>query len=51
MSYQIYRGTTLGSCLQETLDELIAQQAISPDVAVRALQEFDKSINKVSKKM
>jgi len=45
MSYQLYRSTTLGNCLQETLDELISQQAISPQVAIRVLLEFDKSIN------
>ena len=48
MSYQLYRSTTLGNCLQETLDELISQQAISPQVAIRVLLEFDKSINQVA---
>ena len=48
MSYQLYRGTTLGSYLQETLDELLQQQAITPKVAMKVLQEFDQSINKVA---
>lgn len=45
MSYQLYRNTTLGNCLQETLDELIQTQQITPQLAIRVLLEFDKSIN------
>jgi len=45
MTYQLYRNTTLGNCLQETLDELIQTQQISPQLAIRVLLEFDKSIN------
>lgn len=45
MSYQLYRNTTLGNCLQETLDELIQSQQISPSLAIRVLLEFDKAIN------
>ena len=48
MSYQLYRCTTLGSYLRETLDELLQQRAITPKVAMEVLQEFDKSINKVA---
>jgi len=45
MSYQLYRNTTLGNCLQETLDDLIQLQQISPQVAIRVLLEFDKAIS------
>ena len=45
MSYQLYRNTTLGNSLQESLDELIQTQQITPQLALRVLLEFDKSIN------
>ena len=45
MSYQLYRNTTLGNSLQESLDELIQTQQISPGLALRVLLEFDKAIN------
>ncbi|XP_076047734.1 transcription initiation factor IIA subunit 2-like [Oratosquilla oratoria] len=44
-AYQLYRITTLGNTLQETLDELIQFQQISPNLAVRVLLQFDKVIN------
>lgn len=45
MSYQLYRNTTLGNTLQETLDELIQFQQISPQTALRVLLHFDRAIN------
>ena len=30
MSYELYRNTTLGDTLQDTLDELIGSQQITP---------------------
>ncbi|CAG2102717.1 unnamed protein product [Medioppia subpectinata] len=45
MSYQLYRNTTLGHTLQETLDEFIQSGQISPQLAVKVLIQFDKSIN------
>jgi len=45
MSYQLYRNTTLGNSLQESLDELIQSQQITPQLALKALLEFDKAIN------
>nr|CAB3251282.1 transcription initiation factor IIA subunit 2-like [Phallusia mammillata] len=45
MSYQLYRNTTLGNSLQESLDELIQSQQITPQLALRVLLEFDKAIN------
>ena len=44
-SYQLYRNTTLGNSLQESLDELIQSQQITPPLALRVLLEFDKAIN------
>uniref|UniRef100_H2ZB97 Transcription initiation factor IIA subunit 2 n=1 Tax=Ciona savignyi TaxID=51511 RepID=H2ZB97_CIOSA len=45
MSYQLYRNTSLGNSLQESLDELIQSQQITPQLALRVLLEFDKAIN------
>ncbi|XP_018322898.1 transcription initiation factor IIA subunit 2 [Agrilus planipennis] len=45
MSYQLYRNTTLGHTLQESLDELIQYGQITPQLACKVLLQFDKSIN------
>lgn len=45
MSYQLYRNTTLGHTLQEALDELMQMQMLSPQLALKVLTQFDKSIN------
>jgi hypothetical protein len=37
MAYQLYRNTTLGNSLQESLDELIQSQQITPQLALRVL--------------
>jgi transcription initiation factor TFIIA small subunit len=45
MSYQLYRSTTLGHTLQESLDELIEMGQISPQLALKVLLHFDKAVN------
>ena len=45
MSYQLYRNTTLGNTLQESLDELIQCGQVTPELALKVLQQFDKAIN------
>ncbi len=45
MSYQLYRNTTLGHTLQESLDELIQCSQITPQLALKVLLQFDKAIN------
>lgn len=45
MSYQLYRNTTLGNTLQESLDEFIQMGQISQTLALKVLLQFDKSIN------
>ena len=47
MSYQIYRNSTLGISLQDTLDEMIKKKQITPQIAITILQQYDKAINKV----
>jgi transcription initiation factor TFIIA small subunit len=45
MSYQVYRNTTLGTTLQDSLDELMQQQQISPQLKSKVLEEYDRAIN------
>nr|CAG4645973.1 EOG090X0L7F [Lynceus sp. MCZ IZ 141354] len=45
MAYQLYRNTTLGNTLQESLDELIQYGQITPQLALKVLLQFDRSIN------
>ena len=44
-SYHMYRNTTLGNTLQETLEEYIQHGQISEALAAKILVQFDKSIN------
>ncbi|KAK4705008.1 transcription initiation factor TFIIA small subunit, partial [Phenoliferia sp. Uapishka_3] len=41
--YQIYRGSSLGKALFESLDELIQSGHINPQLAVKVLTQFDKT--------
>ncbi|XP_054161961.1 transcription initiation factor IIA subunit 2-like [Oppia nitens] len=45
MNYQLYRNTTLGHTLQETLDDFIQSGQISPQLAIKVMLQFDRSIN------
>jgi len=45
MAYQLYRNTTLGHTLQESLDELLAYSQVTPSLAQKILVQFDRSIN------
>ncbi|CAF0898100.1 unnamed protein product [Adineta steineri] len=44
-TYQLYRNTTLGVTLQDTLDEMISQGQLTELAASKVLSEFDRSIN------
>ncbi|CAF5102199.1 unnamed protein product [Rotaria sp. Silwood1] len=44
-NYQLYRKTTLGDTLQDTLKEMISQGALTDQAARKVLSEFDRSIN------
>ncbi|XGW14514.1 hypothetical protein V3C99_000655 [Haemonchus contortus] len=46
MSYMMYRETTLGKALTETLDQFIEENLISRSLAAKTLAIFDKNINK-----
>ena len=41
----VYRNTTLGVSLQDTLDEMIAAGQMSPELALKILLKFDKEMN------
>ncbi|KAF6166748.1 hypothetical protein GIB67_005624 [Kingdonia uniflora] len=43
-TFEIYRKSTIGMCLTETLDELVTEGHLTPDVALLALVQFDKSM-------
>ncbi len=45
MSYQHYRNTTLGISLQDALDEQISTQQITPDLALKVIKQFDRSVS------
>ncbi|OXA38916.1 Transcription initiation factor IIA subunit 2 [Folsomia candida] len=45
MSYQLYRNTTLGHTLQESLDELVQYNQLTPALALKILLQFDRSMN------
>ncbi|VDL80812.1 unnamed protein product [Nippostrongylus brasiliensis] len=46
MSYTMYRETTLGKALIETLNELVEENLISRSLAAKTLALFDKHINR-----
>ena len=45
MNYQLYRNTTLGNTLQESLDELMSYNQINANVAMKVLMQYDKAVN------
>jgi transcription initiation factor TFIIA small subunit len=42
MAYTLYRKSTLGVCLTETLDDLIKDRYLSQDEGLQILERFDK---------
>eukprot|EP00123_Amoebidium_parasiticum_P019404 comp25074_c0_seq1/m.46945 comp25074_c0_seq1/g.46945 ORF comp25074_c0_seq1/g.46945 comp25074_c0_seq1/m.46945 type:complete len:115 (-) comp25074_c0_seq1:542-886(-) len=44
-NYALYRKTTLGQSLSDSLDELIQTQQLNPQLAMKVLLQFDRSIN------
>ncbi|KAG9509553.1 Transcription initiation factor IIA subunit 2, partial [Fragariocoptes setiger] len=45
VNYKVYRNTTLGQTLQETLDEYVQGGHLTPHSASRILWQFDRSVN------
>ncbi|KIJ42416.1 hypothetical protein M422DRAFT_229285 [Sphaerobolus stellatus SS14] len=42
--YEFYRGSSIGMALTDSLDELITSGAITPQLAMKVLMQFDKSL-------
>lgn len=45
MAYQLYRNTTIGHTLQESLDEFVSSGQISNGLSQKVMLQFDKAIN------
>ncbi|TVU37022.1 hypothetical protein EJB05_18988, partial [Eragrostis curvula] len=43
-TFELYRRSTIGTCLTETLDDLVSSGAVSPELAIQVLVQFDKSM-------
>ncbi|XP_012836779.1 PREDICTED: transcription initiation factor IIA subunit 2-like [Erythranthe guttata] len=41
---EMYRSSTIGICLSETLDTMVGDGILSPELAYQVLIQFDKSI-------
>jgi len=44
MSYELYRQTKIGESLVEALDELVSEDKLPPEMAMKVLEQFDKSM-------
>lgn len=45
MSYELYRGNTLGRILTDVLDDFITKDLISASLAMKVLLQYDKTIS------
>ncbi|KAF8670569.1 hypothetical protein HU200_050595 [Digitaria exilis] len=43
-TFELYRRSTIGTGLTDTLDELVSSGAVSPELAIQVLVQFDKSM-------
>ncbi|KAL3321960.1 hypothetical protein AABB24_039534, partial [Solanum stoloniferum] len=43
-TFELYRRSTIGMCLTETLDEMVSNGILSPEHAIQVLVQFDKAI-------
>ncbi|MCL7030467.1 hypothetical protein MKW94_027140 [Papaver nudicaule] len=43
-TFELYRRSTIGMCLTETLDEMVSNGTLSPELAIQVLIQFDKSM-------
>ena len=48
--HELYRRSSVGSTLMDTLDELIGQRRIEPQLAMKILSHFDRRIAEVLQK-
>ncbi|KAI9787128.1 MAG: Transcription initiation factor IIA small chain (TFIIA 13.5 kDa subunit) [Geoglossum umbratile] len=45
--YELYRRSSIGMALTDALDDLISEQRIAPQLAMKILANFDRSITEV----
>ncbi|KAF7872796.1 uncharacterized protein EAF02_008867 [Botrytis sinoallii] len=45
--YELYRRSSIGMSLTDTLDDLISERRIEPQLAMKILANFDRSITEV----
>ncbi|KAI1396227.1 transcription initiation factor IIA gamma chain [Hypoxylon fuscum] len=45
--YELYRRSSVGSALTDTLDDLITEHRIDPQLAMKILANFDRAITEV----
>ncbi|CAI9293389.1 unnamed protein product [Lactuca saligna] len=43
-TFELYRRSTIGMCLTETLDEMVSSGILGPELAIQVLVQFDKSM-------
>ncbi|OAY62646.1 Transcription initiation factor IIA subunit 2, partial [Ananas comosus] len=43
-TFELYRRSSIGMCLTETLDEMVSNGTLSPELAIQVLVQFDKSM-------
>uniref|UniRef100_A0ACD5TYZ3 Uncharacterized protein n=1 Tax=Avena sativa TaxID=4498 RepID=A0ACD5TYZ3_AVESA len=43
-TFELYRRSTIGMCLTETLDEMVSSGTLSPELAIQVLVQFDKQV-------
>ncbi|KAH6767062.1 transcription initiation factor IIA gamma chain / TFIIA-gamma [Perilla frutescens var. hirtella] len=43
-TFELYRRSTIGMCLTETLDQMVSGGVLSPELAIQVLIQFDKSM-------
>lgn len=51
MNYELYRRSALGQALTEALDELIQNQQITPQLAMRVLFQYDRAMSEALNSM
>jgi hypothetical protein len=43
-TFELYRRSTIGTCLTETLDDLVSSGVGTPELAIQVLVQFDKVV-------
>jgi transcription initiation factor TFIIA small subunit len=41
-TFELYRRSSIGTSLTETLDHLVSKGTVSPELAIQVLVQFDK---------